>query len=41
MSNDLDDEIMVEETRMMIQKLKSGKAGGVCEVWGEIRYEER
>ena len=30
--NELDDRILMEETRRMIGKLKSGKAGGVCDI---------
>ena len=35
-SNELDDRILMEETRRMIGKLKSGKAGGVCDIRGEM-----
>ena len=34
-SNELDDSILMEETRRVIGKLKSGKAGGVCDIRGE------
>lgn len=30
--NELDDRILMEETRRVIGKLKSGKAGGVCDI---------
>ena len=36
MSNGADDEIMLEETRVKIGKLKSDKAGGVCEIQVEM-----
>ena len=35
-NNELDDRILMEETRRMIGKLKSGKAGGVCDIRGEM-----
>ena len=31
-NNELDDRILMEETRRMIGKLNSGKAGGVCDI---------
>ena len=34
--NELDDRILMEETRRMIGKLKSGKAGGVGDIRGEM-----
>ena len=36
MYNEMDDRIMMEETRRAIGKLKRGKAGGVCGVQGEM-----
>ena len=35
-NNELDDRILMEETRRMIGKLRSGKAGGVCSIRGEM-----
>ena len=35
-SNELDDRILMEETRRVIGKLKRGKAGGVCDIRGEM-----
>ena len=34
--NELDDRILMEETRRMTGKLKRGKAGGVCDIRGEM-----
>ena len=35
-SNELDDKILMEETRRVIGKLKRGKAGGVCDIRSEM-----
>ena len=35
-SNEIDNRILMEETRRAIRKLRSGKAGGVCDIRGEM-----
>ena len=35
-SNGIDNRILMEETRRAIGKLRSGKAGGVCDIRGEM-----
>ena len=36
MRNEIDDRILMEETRRVIGKIKCGKAGGVCDIRGEM-----
>ena len=40
-NNGIDNRILMEETRRAIGKLRSGEAGGVCDIRGEMLKEKR